>query len=930
MKRTWGLLFLLLILFSTTPLAFAPGATVAKPIDSKSVNLATGEATINKWSGAASLKVRPLDAVTRIDGKLKTATGIEVKVEQRPDGFEYSWILAAKPISNVFSLKLEFVGCTFYYQPPLNAKTYPKGWIATETEVRDDKGILRVSRPVNVVGSYAVYSDKKNGIYETGKVAHIYRPLCWDAKGSQVWGVMSIVDNVLTVTVDQVWLDKAMYPVTIDPTFGNTNIGASGTSGYFEDVLFGVKATGAVGIPTAIVAYVQIEYLGTSFKGVLVHGVNKTIVSNGVTTATALPANYTWVTAPFPAYPRSVVQDYYICLIGATNYVRIKYDTIPNLGFADATNSYASPTNPTDGGASDEYYSIYVTYYSFGYMAIGGSTYNKGVNTGTGTLFTTPAEAISGLSISFYGKAATTSNVKPGIWMGIDGGVLVKLGPPIALNSTAAWRTSTFTSPVNLNPNTTYMVAIVVDATTTIYYDATGTGKDDNTLNYATPGAFDWDNAHTNQYSIYVTFEYGPSITSSVINDFDDTNNVYSMKKNYTFTTVISDANGATDITAISVRGAQGASVRWLVDVTALTGAGSYVIGSGASVIDLDVAGCSFTEVGNTGTLVLKICFEWDATNEANCELEVWAQDSVGASVGWTTVQTNYFDVISRLVTYDHAANTTSTTINTSISVSGLVRYATTPTGDLASTSYPPDAQFTAVRIEDDQSVIVGSNSTIINGAYYTSFLSASTIRTSHYYAYLDMLPDYVDGLAPDGDVTDVTTGATFPFVDFLGNAFAFFGLVGAVTGTIYGMIFDFATWFGTSATMMVDLITTIITFIFFVGGFVISWFTRITTTLINLLTFIGSLFDGTFIPGSPNIWVLFNVSAWIDAAPIIIIILWLDSISKRHHTTGRSDIEIMVGDIQIVSYLVGEVWQWTYTVFNFVWGTLNALAARF
>jgi hypothetical protein len=767
LRKSLALLVLVLLAFTFHTPTTSAALAKAEPDLSLKASVAGDKLAFSKWAGLSTVDV----AMPAISG----FTDYRYETIQLTDGYEVNLILNKPPPTNIFYYPITVKNAEFYYQPPLTPEEVAQGCV----------------RPENVVGSYAVYGPKKDNEYGTGKIMHIYRPKVTDAKGAWVWGALDYKDGVLSVTVDPVWLSKAVYPVTIDPTFGYTSQGASSTT---------------IGVGSAI-----------------------------------------------------------------------------------------------------------------------GGLYNSPASSG-----------MYGVDMRAYIINGNGHNVKMGIWVGSAGGALITNGlTPAAAGVANGWVTSTYSTQPSISASTTYMLGILCDdagsSVTKIACDTTGgLGKLDSSNAYAAPGNFDWDSQFAYKFSIYVTYTSAPTITSSTITDMDDTDNLYAMKKYYTFQTEITDTDGATDIKAISVRGMQGANVRWLVNATSLDGVPAYAIVTGASTIDLDSGSCSFGEAGNVGTLTLKIRFEWDATNEEDCELAVWASDVGGATVGWTTVQTDYFDVISRLVTVNHAANTTSTTINMPISVSGDVRYATTATGDLASSSYPPDAQFTAVSIQDDQSVIVGTNSTIINGAYYVSFLSASTLRTTYYYAYLDMAPDYTDGLAPDGDYTYVITGATFPFVDFLSNAFAFFGLAGAVVGTIYTTVLGFTVWFYEAASLMVSFITQIMTFIVFVGGAVVNWLARMVTFIITLLTVISSLFDGTYTAGLPNLWAVFNVSAWIDAVPVIVFILWYDSIGRRARKSGQNSVELVIRDLQIVTYIVGELWNWSFTVFNFVVNMLSQLASRF
>jgi hypothetical protein len=46
-----------------------------------------------------------------------------------------------------------------------------------------------------------------------------------DARGRKVWGDLSIVGNVLRITIPEQWLAEAAYPVVVDPTVGTTTVG---------------------------------------------------------------------------------------------------------------------------------------------------------------------------------------------------------------------------------------------------------------------------------------------------------------------------------------------------------------------------------------------------------------------------------------------------------------------------------------------------------------------------------------------------------------------------------------------------------------------------------------------------------------------------------------------------------------------------------
>src|SRR3990167_7273075 len=175
----------------------------------------------NKWSDECWLNINyPVSITTEKEiystdaVKITDKNGEIHKFYMTPEGaLEYEIILPAIPASNKFTFNLTFPdGLKFYYQPEL-----------IESEKVD------CYRPDNVVGSYAVYWNKKNNQYQTGKFCHIYRPHVIDAIGNSIWGELFIdtTTKVMTITVDSVWLSKSVYPVTIDPTIGYNVAGAS-------------------------------------------------------------------------------------------------------------------------------------------------------------------------------------------------------------------------------------------------------------------------------------------------------------------------------------------------------------------------------------------------------------------------------------------------------------------------------------------------------------------------------------------------------------------------------------------------------------------------------------------------------------------------------------------------------------------------------
>lgn len=144
--------------------------------------------------------------------------------------FEWDFVLFQRPILSFVIFPIgRNIEC--YYQPPLtqeNFSLFPEVIGINETDAWDENGTIIAHRPINVVGSYACYGNRMNNEYKTGKIFHIYRPFVYDANNNSIWGQINITsNNILILSVNRTWLDNAVYPVNIDPTFGYTSIGAS-------------------------------------------------------------------------------------------------------------------------------------------------------------------------------------------------------------------------------------------------------------------------------------------------------------------------------------------------------------------------------------------------------------------------------------------------------------------------------------------------------------------------------------------------------------------------------------------------------------------------------------------------------------------------------------------------------------------------------
>lgn len=205
----------------------------------------------SKWNDEAWLNINFPQVVSNqiatFDGSVieQTIGDYKHRFYQDVDGnLEYEIVLNKKPPPNVnsFTLNIDFSpGLVFFYQPAL-----------TQEEL--DAGDFR---PGNVIGSYAVFWNKKNNQYRTGKLCHIYRPHLKDSIGNETWANLNIdsIAKTLTISVDSNWLKNAIYPITIDPTIGYTSIGGTLSSASENAVCASRFACTADGTTAAATVY---------------------------------------------------------------------------------------------------------------------------------------------------------------------------------------------------------------------------------------------------------------------------------------------------------------------------------------------------------------------------------------------------------------------------------------------------------------------------------------------------------------------------------------------------------------------------------------------------------------------------------------------------------------------------------------------------
>ena len=328
---------------------------------------------IMRWDNEINFSIRAQEdpnAIVEIDKeKIKyIADKYEIHLYDKPDtsedgGVELEWVLKEKPASNILTATIQTKGLNFFYQP------------LTQEEIND--GTLR---PENVEGSYAVYHATKGGMndvagmeYKTGKAFHIYRPKVIDANGVETWGDLNIDEQngLLTVTIDQTWLETALYPVIVDPTFGYTSIGVSTSATIGSGVVVACQATSIeAGDITSMTAHRKV-LSGTADEGMAIYSDSSAVPDSKIAEDSGnvtVDTTYGWDTVNISA--SIVATDYHLAtwVNGDSNY---KYDAgASGQQSSKSLQTFETWPNPfSRSGNLARIVSIYATYTAAGAAA---------------------------------------------------------------------------------------------------------------------------------------------------------------------------------------------------------------------------------------------------------------------------------------------------------------------------------------------------------------------------------------------------------------------------------------------------------------------------------------------------------------------------------------------------------------------------------
>ena len=205
-----------------------------------------------------------------------------------------------------------------------------------------------------------------------GKSYHIFRPKIIDADKNWTWGALNIdiQAGMLTITIDQDFLNNAVYPVIVDPTFGNTDYGANST-GYPENKPHCIYATPASsGTATKITACNWYNNSSSQHKSKCALYESDRDFIQSTSELVDQGGDFTWKDYNFTPGVPITAQEYRIAFWAsepAVGYITWRYDDVsPTIVEERQVKVYNGWPDPFEDGADDtRHFSVYCSYTEF-------------------------------------------------------------------------------------------------------------------------------------------------------------------------------------------------------------------------------------------------------------------------------------------------------------------------------------------------------------------------------------------------------------------------------------------------------------------------------------------------------------------------------------------------------------------------------------
>jgi len=317
------------------------------------------------------------------------------------------------------------------------------------------------------------------------------------------------------------------------------------------------------------------------------------------------------------------------------------------------------------------------------------------------------------------------------------------------------WKTLDITSPPTLSAQN-IRLALWWSDWVKYFYDAGSlnqVGKLARVYDYSSwPDPVDFAQGFENvTISIYANYTVtggnnAPGADASSIENMDDGDNVYSQLRDYNLILNVSEADGIAELDFIQYALEIGSGwVNGTID--AQSNAHTFQAGS----TNCTVGAVTNVTTATTANYTVPIKTDWDIISASDNDIHLWVNDTVGANSGWSEIKTDYFDTVNDLVTNaiecTDGNNPDRVDISSSIQIDFTVRYENDPSSGVATTFYPPDAEFTSISVYDSANNNEGTDNSIVNGAGSVTFNAPAAVGSDTYNLYIDMADaDYSDG----------------------------------------------------------------------------------------------------------------------------------------------------------------------------------------
>jgi hypothetical protein len=337
------------------------------------------EITLDKWNREVYLKLAFDDsAITQktvelsADDKVKWQTPVFdfhfYGIDRDDGGLELEVVFKEKLTSNKISFQLQLKDLECFYQPSLAEEhAYDNCVELSETYARFPNG-RELRRPEDVVGSYSFFHKfKRGGKYKAGKAFHLYRPKAVDAAGKSCWCEYNrdlAETGVLTVTIPQDFLNKAVYPVVLDPTFGNTSVytGTDNNSGGVGGCFVGTKAVlSEAGSVTKITAYVWGDGGSPNMTAAIYDFTTNALLGVSDEVPSVPNGSASWVDFDFSSSVNLAAGTYWLCVWGSSTY-GWRYESADSERVHQCGVNYASYPSTLSPSVVGHRLSIYATY----------------------------------------------------------------------------------------------------------------------------------------------------------------------------------------------------------------------------------------------------------------------------------------------------------------------------------------------------------------------------------------------------------------------------------------------------------------------------------------------------------------------------------------------------------------------------------------